>query len=200
VELELKLMADVGLVGFPNAGKSTLISRISRAHPKIADYPFTTLEPSLGVVQTEAFETFVVADIPGLIAGAHLGTGLGLRFLRHVERTAMLLLLLDCSLPPQEALAQHASLLEEMGHYSPGLLERRRAVALTKLDLKPPAEHLASLRTALEGQGEQVWAISAVSGEGLDGLLTFLAGEVRLLRKERPVNPAERSSPSTPRS
>ena len=201
VVLELKLIADVGLVGFPNAGKSTLISAISKAHPKIADYPFTTLVPNLGVVQTDGFESFVVADIPGIIEGAHEGTGLGLRFLRHIERTALLLLLIDCALSPEEALHEHTVLLQEMGQYSPELLAKPRAVALTKLDLNPGEPHLAALREGLEAHGERVFAISAVSGKGLGDLLRFLGREVATLRGAAAApSDAPRSDPATPRS
>jgi GTP-binding protein len=182
VVLELKLIADVGLVGFPNAGKSTLISAVSKAHPKIADYPFTTLVPTLGVVQTEGFESFVVADIPGLIEGAHEGTGLGLRFLRHVERTAMLLLLIDSTQSAEQVQHEYTVLLEEMRLYSPGLLDKPRAVALTKLDAMPERDAVARLAAAMEASGERVLAISAVSGEGVPELLRYLGPEVRRLR------------------
>jgi GTP-binding protein len=182
VVLELKLIADVGLVGFPNAGKSTLISAVSKARPKIADYPFTTLVPNLGVVQTGGFESFVMADIPGIIEGAHEGSGLGLRFLRHIERTALLLLLIDGAQPPEQVHQEHTVLLRELELYAPGLLRKPRAVALTKADLEPGAEQLTALREGLEALGERVFVISAVSGAGLEALLRFLAGEVRTLR------------------
>ncbi|MCH8881902.1 MAG: GTPase ObgE [SAR324 cluster bacterium] len=197
VELELKLIADVGLVGFPNAGKSTLISRVSRARPKIADYPFTTLVPNLGVVQTEGFESFVVADIPGIIRGAHEGAGLGHRFLRHIERTALLLLLLDLSeLAEQDPEAQYEALLEEMRLYSAALPEKPRAVALTKADLVTGEEAVAGLRQRLEAAGERVFLISAVTGAGLPGLLNYLAREVAAAHGQR--NSAGRVSGSSP--
>ncbi len=164
VLLELKLMADVGLVGFPNAGKSTLITRVSNARPKIADYPFTTLVPNLGVVKTQGFESFVIADIPGILEGAHEGVGLGHRFLKHIERTAMLLLMVTASGPEAEMgategadgedptaaadpVTQYRVLLEELRQFSPGLLDKTRAVALTKTDLVPPETRRAWRRS-----------------------------------------------------
>ncbi len=188
VLLELKLMADVGLVGFPNAGKSTLISRISKARPKIADYPFTTLVPNLGVVRTAGFESFVVADIPGIIAGAHSGAGLGHRFLKHIERTAMLLLLVpaDAGQGAEEAdgsdrtnpVAQHRILLDELRQFSPGLLEKTRAVALTKTDLVPAQEALRLAEELRQASGEPVFPISAVTGDGIPELIRHLAQQV----------------------
>jgi len=164
--LELKLIADVGLVGFPNAGKSTLLSRITRARPKIADYPFTTLEPNLGIAALDEERTFVVADLPGLIAGAHEGKGLGLRFLRHVERTRMLLFVIDVSSPqPAEDLNV---LLREVGNYSPALLERPRLVALSKADLLEPELHAGA---AAEAGLPEARLFSSLSGENLRELL-----------------------------
>ncbi len=183
VVLELKLMADVGLVGFPNAGKSTLISRISMARPKIADYPFTTVAPNLGVVKTAGFESFVVADIPGIIEGAHLGAGLGHQFLRHIERTALLLLLVECAdLEGHDPVSQYRVLMDEMGRFSAGLLEKPRAVALTKTDVLPEEEILPLRRRFEQETGETVYTISAVTGKGLEPLVTFLAAQVRALR------------------
>ena len=185
VRLELKLMADVGLVGFPNAGKSTFISTISQAHPKIADYPFTTLVPHLGVVQTARFETFVVADIPGIIQGAHSGTGLGDRFLRHIERTALLAFLLDVSgfstHPPWE---EYQILLKELQMYSPALMEKPRLVLLTKIDALPEKKDLDTLKMQLEARGETVFPISSASGENLEPTLQFLAQSVRHQRAQ----------------
>ena len=180
--LELKLLADVGLLGFPNAGKSTLISRISAARPKVAAYPFTTLEPSLGVVQVPgSYRTFVVADIPGLIEGAAEGAGLGHRFLRHVERCRALLHLV--SLDPLED-AVHGSPEErldklngELAGYDPVLAARPQVILLSKLDLVDPAE-VAPLRQRLEGRGATVLAGSAVSGAGLNDLVFALAALV----------------------
>ena len=184
VVLELKLMADVGLVGFPNAGKSTLISRISKARPKIADYPFTTLVPNLGVVRTAGFESFVVADIPGIVAGAHLGVGLGHRFLRHIERTAMLLLLVPVGGPDGSAeadadpLVQYRVLLDELRQFSPGLLDKTRAVALTKTDLVPPEDAQRIAEALRRASGETVFPISAVTGDGIADLVQHLARQV----------------------
>ncbi len=169
VELELKLIADVGLVGLPNAGKSTLLSRISRARPKVADYPFTTLEPNLGIVSLEAERTFVVADLPGLIEGAAAGKGLGLQFLRHVERTRVLVYLVDAS--SADPAATLALLEREIVGYSAALAEKPYRVALSKADLLPPEEHATlSARVGLPGAR----LISAHSGEGVRALLEDL--------------------------
>lgn len=194
VELELKLMADVGLVGFPNAGKSTLISAISRAHPKIADYPFTTLVPHLGVVKTQGYDTFLVADIPGIIQGAHDGAGLGHRFLRHIERTAILLLLLDITPEAEEVETTYFTLLEEMRLYSPTLMDKPRAVALTKMDTAPEKDKLKHVRKVLEKAGERIFEISAVARMDLDPLVEHLGEQVSSLRKieaEQPQQPME---------
>jgi GTP-binding protein len=183
-DLELKLMADVALVGFPNAGKSTLISRISAARPKIADYPFTTLEPHLGVVRTGSSTDptdLVVADVPGLVAGASAGRGLGHRFLRHVERARILVVLIDLA-PTDGAPAdeQERILLEELGRYRPELLERPRLVVGSKVDLLGPDAE----RPSADGQpgSQQEVRISAVTGAGLGPFLGRLAGLAREAR------------------
>jgi GTP-binding protein len=179
VLLHLKLIADVGLVGKPNAGKSTLLSRVSKARPKIADYPFTTKEPHLGVVRGKGMD-FVVADIPGLIEGAHLGRGMGTRFLKHIERTKILLVLVESTAPSVEA--DYGSLVAELGSYSVDLLERPRCLVLTKADLLTDR----SAQVAQAGPGiDDVFAVrlvSAVTGEGIDELFDTVEGKLREMR------------------
>jgi GTP-binding protein len=177
LRLELRLLADVGLVGFPNAGKSTLISRISAAKPKIADYPFTTLAPNLGVVPGD--ETFVVADIPGLVPGAHEGKGLGHRFLRHVSRAAVLLFLVDPLAQDRDPEGDVAALTAELEAFDPELAARPRLVAVTKADAAP--ERAAELAAALRAP-----ALSAVSGAGVDELLETVRTLVREARAAAP--------------
>ena len=167
LKLELKLLADVGIIGLPNAGKSTLISVISSATPKIADYPFTTLNPILGVVQPDQEEAFVVADIPGLIEGAHEGAGLGIRFLRHIERTRILIHLLDAStIDPQNPLASYEIINGELAQYNPLLTEKPQIVVLNKMDI-PGTEQVAKIiQTAIEDR--QVLMISAATRKGIE--------------------------------
>ena len=136
LSLSLKLIADVGLVGFPNVGKSTLISRISSAKPKIADYPFTTLVPHLGVVQVEEYRSFVVADIPGLIEGAHDGRGLGDQFLKHVERTRVLVHMIDASNEDRDPLADYKAILKELALFNSELLDRKQLIVASKMDVR----------------------------------------------------------------
>lgn len=183
LRLELKLMADVGLLGFPNAGKSTLISRISAARPKIADYPFTTLVPNLGVVGWGEGKSFVVADIPGLIEGASQGAGLGIQFLRHVERTRLLLHLVDPS-DERDALEKYHVLRRELAAFDPELAKRPERVVLTKLDVTEVREQLSDLVARFADEGVEVWPISALTGEGLDRVRYETGRLVAKLREE----------------
>jgi GTP-binding protein len=169
LHLELKLLADVGLVGHPNVGKSTFLSRVSAARPKIADYPFTTLIPNLGVVSYGEHKTFVMADIPGLIAGAHRGTGLGSRFLRHIERTLLLVHLLDISADLQGGPWLHyEEINEELGKFHPSLLEKPQLAVLNKIDLPAIRERVSQIRDFFRQRGVDLLAISALTGEGVD--------------------------------
>lgn len=183
LRLELKLLADAGLVGFPNAGKSTLISRISAARPKIADYPFTTLEPHLGVVQLDDQRTFVVADIPGLIEGAHLGHGLGTRFLRHIERTRLLLHLVDVSeASGRDPVEDFHVVMNELASFSPDLAAKPMFLVATKLDAAQDPERLKALKRLAAKKRLPFHAISSVTGEGL-AKLKREAGEFLLGQK-----------------
>ena len=181
LRLELKLLADVGLMGLPNAGKSSLISRISHAHPKIASYPFTTRHPCLGIVDVGGYRRLVVADIPGLIEGAHEGHGLGTEFLRHIERTRLLLHVLDAAgvdgVPPVDA---YATLRKELTLYGHALPERPHLVAASKIDLPEARQAIDELRAALP---VEVFPISAATGEGIPALLAALARAVAQLPK-----------------
>ncbi len=177
LRLELKLLADVGLVGFPNAGKSTLISRLSAAKPKIADYPFTTLEPNLGVVQVGDDHTFVMADIPGLIEGAHEGHGLGDRFLRHVERTHLLIHLVDVSdLTGRDPGHDFDIILNELREFNEELAAKPMLVVATKLDACQDESKVAAVKARADQHGMPFYGISSVTGEGLDKL-KFAIGE-----------------------
>jgi GTP-binding protein len=186
VTLELKLVADAAIIGFPNAGKSTLIAAVSAARPKVADYPFTTVEPNLGVVEVDQRQ-FVLADIPGLVEGAAEGRGLGHAFLRHVERARALLLLLDPS-PLQElpVARQHGILIDELERHDPALAERPRLVAVNKADLPGAAEAAASLGAALE---RPVHLVSAVTGSGLGALMHAVADLVERAERAAPERP-----------
>ncbi len=181
--LELKLLADVGLIGLPNAGKSTLISVISSARPKIADYPFTTLVPNLGVVKLEKHRSFVVADIPGLIEGAHRGVGLGFQFLRHVERTSVVLHLVDISDNEEgDPVGMLQKINRELELYSPVLLEKPQIVVGTKLDASVDKKRLSSLSRFCRAEDIDFFPISAVTGRGVKKLLAFVAAKVEELR------------------
>ena len=185
LQLELKLLADVGLVGYPNAGKSTLIAAISHARPKIADYPFTTLVPNLGVVSVDDDQSFVVADIPGLIEGAHEGKGLGFQFLRHIERTTYLMFLVDVSegvpVDPVESLQ---TLRQELKLYNPELAKKPYAVAATKLDIAGDGKNLKKLQTYCQKRGWRFFPISAVASVGLKPLIRHLGKVVKECRRE----------------
>src|ERR1700720_3458796 len=179
LQLELKLLADVGLVGFPNAGKSTLISTISAAKPKIADYPFTTLEPHLGVVDLGDFRTFVVADIPGLIEGAHQGSGLGDRFLRHIERTKLLLHLVDVSSASgRDPVHDYETVDRELAAYNPDLATRPQVVVATKIDVLDDPERFAALEQRAEADGKSFYAISSVTNKGVRELVNAVAARL----------------------
>jgi GTP-binding protein len=200
LRLELKLLADVGLVGYPNAGKSTLISRISAARPKIADYPFTTLQPNLGVValgdETHPL-SFVVADIPGLIEGAHLGAGLGTQFLRHIERTRLLVHLVDISDASgrPDPIADFEVIVEELASFGAGLEKKSMLVAATKIDVANK-DKLAQLKRHCKKLKLALFPISAVTGEGIDKLKYAVGEQVQKLRRreQKAAASAQRSA------
>lgn len=184
IVIELKLIADIGLVGFPNAGKSTLISKISAAKPKIADYPFTTLKPNLGIVKMHEYDSFVVADIPGIIEGASSGKGLGIQFLKHIERTRVLLFMIDTTnLSPdgKNLLKEYKILLKELENYEANLLDKPRIVCFTKIDAISDElkKKLKSARTA----GIDKIQISSITGENLAGLKDLLWNKLKTLDK-----------------
>jgi len=188
LRLELKLLADVGLVGFPNAGKSTLISRISAARPKIADYPFTTLVPNLGVVSSND-RTFVVADIPGLIEGAHLGHGLGTQFLRHVERTRLLVHLVDVSeASGRDPVHDYNVIVKELASFSESMASKPSIVVATKMDVAQDAARVEALERMAAEAGLPFYKISAVTGQGLDELVAAIADMVFAPREDPPEN------------
>ena len=179
LKLMLKMIADCGIVGFPNAGKSTLLSVVSAARPKIADYPFTTLEPNLGVVQGRDYRCFVLADIPGLIPGAHAGAGLGNRFLKHIERTKVLLFLIDVSESSgRDPFDDYVALRRELESFSPPLLERPALVAASKMDVLQNPKRLEAFRARVRRQGKKVFPISAVTGQGVRPLVKALFVEL----------------------
>ena len=186
VKLELKLLADIGLVGFPNAGKSTLLARLSSAHPKIADYPFTTLQPNLGIVRWSEYGSFVMADLPGLIEGASQGRGLGARFLRHIERTRSLLFTLESTSASQRQ--ELETLRNELGQFNPVLLEKPYAIALTKSDLLGPDPDYKDTFAELDGAR---FLISALSGQGLEKMVRSLGAGLMQLRHEQAQLPAD---------
>lgn len=192
--LELKLLADVGLLGFPNAGKSTLISVISSAKPKIADYPFTTLVPNLGVVKLKNYRSFVVADIPGIIEGAHKGVGLGFQFLRHVERTSMLLHLVDISeVDESDPVENLEKINRELSLYSSLLASKPQVVVGTKLDICGDKKRLNRLEKYCKSAGLDFFPVSAATGKGIKKLLSYLA--VRVEETQLPGSSGMEDSP-----
>ena len=188
--LRLKLIADAGIVGLPNAGKSTFLAAVSAAKPKIADYPFTTLHPNLGVVRIDGFD-FVLADIPGLIEGAHEGAGIGDRFLGHVERTAVLLHLVDATL--DDVAEAYEIVRGEIEAYGAGLADKPEIVALSKIDAVPKEELKKKLRALKKAAGGTPLAVSAASGEGVPEVLRALAVEVKAARAKDKSQPARAS-------
>ena len=190
LRLELKLLADVGLVGFPNVGKSTLISRLSAARPRVADYPFTTLEPSLGVVAVDEEQSFVMADIPGLIAGAHEGKGLGDRFLKHVERTRLLLHLIDVAeITGRDPIEDYAIILKELESFSPAVAEKPMLMVASRVDAAGDGNRLFALREFCRERHSPLYEISSVTGEGLEELKR--AAWARLQEIPRPSPPED---------
>jgi len=171
VKLELRLLADVGLVGFPNAGKSTLVSRLSRARPKIADYPFTTLQPHLGVVQYKDARSFVLTDLPGLIEGAHAGAGLGHRFLKHMQRCRVIVHLIDAAAPGRDLVADFDAINRELELFDPALRRKAQVVAANKIDVPEARERAQELAKKLKQRKVPVHLVSGASGEGLPELL-----------------------------
>jgi len=176
LKLELKLLADVGIIGLPNAGKSTLISAMSSATPKIGSYPFTTLTPNLGVVQTDWGDPFVMADIPGLIAGAHRGAGLGIQFLKHIERTRILIHLIDASaILPEHPLDDYETINNELTQYDQSLAQKPQILVLNKLDLPGAEENAKIFQSAIDKTGDAgVFSVSAMHGTGITQLISKL--------------------------
>jgi GTP-binding protein len=197
LRLELKLIADVGLVGLPNAGKSTLLSRLSAARPKIADYPFTTLEPQLGIVDLKGFRRFVMADLPGLIEGAHHGAGLGDEFLRHIERTRLIVHVVDMAPPTGDPVENYRAIRHELAEYSAVLAQKREIIAANKMDLTGAQAALKRFRQQVDSP---VVALSGVTGKGLNTLMERIWDAVAELRQAeqaaaRPAVPVRRVGP-----
>ncbi|MFC1827570.1 GTPase ObgE [Thermodesulfobacteriota bacterium] len=174
LRIELKLLADIGLVGLPNAGKSTLLSTLSAAQPKIASYPFTTLEPHLGVMQLDHHAPLIIADIPGLIEGAHKGAGLGHKFLKHIERTKILLHIIDASKTIDEIIEDHQTIEQELSRYNETLLNRRKLIVLNKKDLLEDKSQFKKLVNIFKRKDISVLAISALTGSGIDALKKYV--------------------------
>lgn len=184
LELELKLLADVGLVGYPNVGKSTLLAKVSAARPKIADYPFTTLSPNLGVVRLAPEKSFVMADIPGLIEGAHQGVGLGDEFLRHIERTKLLIHIIDASgIEGRDPIRDYHVINRELKLYNPRLAKLPQLIALNKIDLSQARENLPKLLEFFEREGKKAFPISALTGEGVWQLMWAAYGLLQRINK-----------------
>lgn len=197
LRIELKLLADVGIVGFPNVGKSTLISVISKARPKVADYPFTTLVPNLGVVSRGDERSFVVADIPGIIEGAAEGAGLGHRFLKHIERTRVLLVLVSIDPAPERSLSSDLQTLKrELERFDPALAKRPMVLAVSKIDLPEVVEALPAFREELAQEGIELSAFSAATQEGVEKLLDRV--ETLLAEHSAPVAPRKEPLPLPP--
>ena len=196
IELEMKLMADAALVGMPSVGKSSIIARISAARPKIADYPFTTLVPNLGVVRTkDGTRSFVAADVPGLIEGASEGKGLGHQFLRHIERTAIILHVVDATggFEQRDPVSDYHTINAELAAYGAELAERPQIVVANKCDMPGTEQAVSALREAAEKDGREFFAVSAITGQGLDALVERCANEVAELRSQiRATQPAEK--------
>jgi GTP-binding protein len=186
IRLELKIIADIAIVGLPNAGKSTLLSGITQAHPRIDGYPFTTLSPNLGVVDAEDYTRFVVADIPGLIEGAHEGAGLGHDFLRHIERARVLVFLLDAG--SSDPAADFETLSNELRQYDPALMEKRRIIVANKMDLPAAKKAWRSAKTKLKKEGAPLAAVSALEGEGLDEVIALMRQAVEKEHENIPVD------------
>ena len=173
IHLELKLLADVGLVGLPNAGKSTLISVMTAARPKVADYPFTTLTPSIGIVHSDSLEPYAIADIPGIIEGAHKGIGLGIQFLKHIERTRILVILIDAAaIDPQKPLADYETIINELASYKTDLNQKKQVVVLNKMDLSESDENANRFQN--QASHLPIHLISAATGKGIAKLATTL--------------------------
>lgn len=186
ISLELKLIADIGLVGFPNAGKSTLISTVSAARPKIADYPFTTLEPNLGIVRYKDYQSFTMADIPGIIEGASDGKGLGIQFLRHIERTKILLFLIDIS--SEDYQKEYRILLNEIKKYSPELAKKKKIVSLSKADLVEEKELKKLAKKKLRNSDSPLLIFSSATNYGIPELLDYLWKEIAADANENKKN------------
>jgi GTPase len=187
--LELKVLAHIGLVGLPNAGKSTLLSRLSAAKPKISDYPFTTLTPNLGVLEDQQGRRLTIADIPGIIAGASQGAGLGLKFLKHIERTQLLVFLVDGSRGEAEAAFDYQTLLKELEAYKPDLLKKPRVVAINKMDLALSRRHFEKIKKTFEPSESVVIPVSAKTGEGVTLLIENLFNKIALNGYDDPNRP-----------